>query len=414
MKYLNPADRIILYRKKYNITQQELSNEKIARVFIGMIEIGKRGLTLRTARLIAQSFNDILKAKKIDEKVSPEDLLKNKHDQALEVLEEMLSKKLILNTKVIDIDEALFQLPVLENSKYCLTIGKIFFDAGNVELAKYYAEKGLVDNFHKKNLENIKQLILLLANANEILGGYDNTISVVTKNEDLVTKKNDVLAQSILLKNANAVWKTGDGKKAVATLEKLSRKTKDRDLKFEIRSLIAEITYLEFKKAKKAIKMFDALLPGTSDKERFTIYSHLLEIGAMNKKSFDLNELINKTLNLIKTYKANSNETFCVYTKIAVAYEKLKEKDLAVKYFMEALSTKGSSTNICEKYDVLNNFLIFLIKAKKSNSAKIMEFLENCYVELFEVCENYKPIAYFAKIYPSRSKITKMLERIKI
>ena len=59
--FLSPEEKLLAFRKKHKITQGELVGEDITRVFLGMIEIGKRSLTEKTAKLLCKNFNRILK-----------------------------------------------------------------------------------------------------------------------------------------------------------------------------------------------------------------------------------------------------------------------------------------------------------------------------------------------------------------
>ena len=101
--FLTPEEKIAYLRKKYKLTQNDLSSIEIKRQFIGMIEIGKRGLTKNTAEIICKNFNLALKNKNINDHITVEFLLETKEEQALKKLSKMMENNKIRSDLEIDI-----------------------------------------------------------------------------------------------------------------------------------------------------------------------------------------------------------------------------------------------------------------------------------------------------------------------
>ena len=97
--FLSPEEKLLRLRKKYKITQGELVGEDITRVFLGMIEIGKRSLTEKTAKLLCKNFHKIFEERGITDRISLADLMKTKEKQAIEFLNEMLKSEINISNE---------------------------------------------------------------------------------------------------------------------------------------------------------------------------------------------------------------------------------------------------------------------------------------------------------------------------
>ena len=152
--FLSPEEKLLRLRKKYKITQGELVGEDITRVFLGMIEIGKRSLTEKTAKLLCKNFHKIFEERGITDRISLADLMKTKEKQAIEFLNEMLKSEInISNENLWIIEEALYELEPKERSEFCEKLYIRFKNRERYTLAREY----LLKSFHGvRKIKNLK------------------------------------------------------------------------------------------------------------------------------------------------------------------------------------------------------------------------------------------------------------------
>ena len=142
--FLSPEEKLLAFRKKHRITQGELVGDDITRVFLGMIEIGKRSLTEKTAKLLCKNFTKILGERGIKDSIKLSELMKTKEEQALEYLENITKdENSDLKENIWEIEEALFELNDNDRSEYCMRLFARFESEGNYLDARDYILKSL-------------------------------------------------------------------------------------------------------------------------------------------------------------------------------------------------------------------------------------------------------------------------------
>ncbi|MDN5303818.1 MAG: hypothetical protein PWP46_697 [Fusobacteriaceae bacterium] len=92
MKILSPNEKIVFLRKKYKISQVELTQGKFSRSYLGMVEIGKTNFNKKFAKAIVNNFNTILSNRGIDEKVELDYLLETKEEQIKKISNNFLKR----------------------------------------------------------------------------------------------------------------------------------------------------------------------------------------------------------------------------------------------------------------------------------------------------------------------------------
>lgn len=170
--FLSPEEKLLRLRKKYKITQGELVGDDITRVFLGMIEIGKRSLTEKTAKLLCKNFHKIFEERGIKDKISLDELMKTKEEQALEFLNNMLMSEInISNENLWIIEEALYELEPRERSEFCEKLYIRFKNRARYTLAREY----LLKSFHgirkvKNLLEKLNDMFFICEQLNDPQG----------------------------------------------------------------------------------------------------------------------------------------------------------------------------------------------------------------------------------------------------
>ena len=167
--FLSPEEKLLGLRKKYKITQGELVGDDITRVFLGMIEIGKRSLTEKTAKLLCKNFHKILSEQGIKDKISIQELMKTREKQAVEFLNNMLLSEInISDDNIWIIEEALYELSPKERSEFCEKLYERFKHRERYQLAREY----LLKSFHgvrkiPKLKEKLKDIFFLCEKLND-------------------------------------------------------------------------------------------------------------------------------------------------------------------------------------------------------------------------------------------------------
>ncbi|MCX7726700.1 MAG: tetratricopeptide repeat protein [Chitinispirillaceae bacterium] len=196
---------------------------------------------------------------------------------------------------------------------------------------------------------------------------YNKVISEINKSSISDAKLKPIEAEA---------WKAlGDTAKAVKCLEEAINKEKDRFLMMQLAQL-----YFELKLYDKAINLYNKLIESTPDSLKhdnvqmaillnnnaWTIYASgtrdLSDALKMAKRAY---ELLHYNINILDTYtailfkmgnykecikvleenKASKNERALLY-RIAMAYEKIKNKNKAKRYLEDALQTKVEEQKI--------------------------------------------------------------------
>jgi HTH-type transcriptional regulator, quorum sensing regulator NprR len=154
MDFLTPGQKIRKLRKELNMNQEDLASDTIARPFISMIEIGKRGLSYDTAKAIAEKFNKHAQDLGIKLSVDADFILrKPSEDAELYCLEILQNNSLESIKEVIQVSTQ-FQLELVKAKAY-LTLGDFYINAHNYieAFANHNIALDLYKNTNKKELE---------------------------------------------------------------------------------------------------------------------------------------------------------------------------------------------------------------------------------------------------------------------
>lgn len=399
--FLSPEEKLLAFRKKHKITQGELVGDDITRVFLGMIEIGKRSLTEKTAKLLCKNFTKILNERGIKDSIKLEDLMKTKEEQALEFLERVLKdSKSNLKENMWEIEEALFELTDNDRSHYCIELFKRFKKEGNLLDARDYLLKSL---HGIRKIPDIKERILEIFDLNEELADYSNSIFAYKKFEDKLAKEKWSRAvEELQYKYSIALIECGQGEKALEIFKFLFRKTKFDDISFKVRKMIAH-AYYKIENYEPSIKEYISLAKGRSTEDKAEAYSNLIKIGIiLNDKAF-LKKFYDKCKENYET--SNIKDEFLNFDILVLLGKGAKvlgkTKD-SKSFYMEALITgKNNNSPIEKRMEIIAElFEIF----EKSDFFSVQS-IESEYRSLLEEKKDYKPaikiLGYYQKNMPN-------------
>lgn len=399
--FLSPEEKLLAFRKKHKITQGELVGEDITRVFLGMIEIGKRSLTEKTAKLLCKNFNRILKERGIKDSIKVEELMKDKEQQAIEFLKEILTKDNISSKEVIwDIEEALYEINEVERGNYCLQLFEKFYSLKEYRIAKNY----LLKSMHRiKNIAIIKENLLKIFELNSILGDYEGSVFAYRRFKNRLGKEKwcEIL-EKILFDYSYALIKCCEYDEAFENIQLLIKKTKDDQLLFEAKKLLGK-AYKKMGDYPHATREYISLAKGKSSQDKAEAYSNMIEIALETEdiqllKKFYEKCKVNYEVEGIKDEKLN----FEILTWLGKGAKKLQKNKDSKAFFMEALMVgKSNNYSIEKRMEIISElFQIF----EKSDFFSVQS-IENEYFNLLLDEKNYKPgiriLEYYYKTLPA-------------
>ena len=399
--FLSPEEKLLAFRKKHKITQGELVGDDITRVFLGMIEIGKRSLTEKTAKLLCKNFTKILGERGIKDSIKLSDLMKTKEEQALEYLENITKDTTSdLKENIWEIEEALFELNDNDRSEYYMKLFARFENEENYLDARDYILKSL---HGIRKIVDLKEKLLEIMKLNKILGDYKNSVFTYRKFEDRLSKEKWSKEYEMLqYKYAEALVETEGYTEALNILKFLFKKCKNEDFLFEVRKMIAR-AYRNMGEYEESSREYVSLAKGRSSEEKAEAYSKLIEIGIIIKDKAFLKKFYEKCKD---NYEINGIKEECINFDVLVllakgAKELGKTKD-SRSFYMEALMVgKNSGCEIEERMEIITE----LFKMFEKSDFYSVQSIENEYINLLELKKDYKPaikiLEYYQKNMPS-------------
>ena len=392
--FLSPEEKLLAFRKKHRITQGELVGDDITRVFLGMIEIGKRSLTEKTAKLLCKNFTKILGERGIKDSIKLSELMKTKEEQALEYLENITKDEnsdLIEN--IWEIEEALFELNDNDRSEYCMRLFARFESEGNYLDARDYILKSL---HGIRKIADLKEKLLEIMKLNKILRDYKNSVFTYRKFEDRLLKEKWSKEYEI------ALVETGVYTEALNILKFLFKKSKNEDFLFEVRKMIAK-TYKNMGDYEEASKEYVSLAKGRSSEEKAEAYSKLIEIGILTEDKVFLKKFYEKCKDNYEISGIKEEcENFDVLVLLGKGAKELGKTKDSKSFYMEALMVgKNSGCEIEERMEIIAE----LFQMFEKSDFYSVQSIENEYISLLELKKDYKPaikiLEYYQKNMPS-------------
>lgn len=399
--FLSPEEKLLAFRKKHKITQGELVGDDITRVFLGMIEIGKRSLTEKTAKLLCKNFTKILGERGIKDSIKLSDLMKTKEEQALEYLENITKDATSdLKDNIWEIEEALFELNDNDRSEYCMRLFVRFANEKSYLNARDYILKSL---HGIRKIVDLKEKLSEIMNLNKILADYKNSVFTYRKFEDRLSKEKWSKEYEMLqYKYAEALVETEGYSEALNILKFLFKKSKNEDFLFEVRKMIAK-TYKNMGDYKEAAKEYVSLAKGRSSEEKAEAYSKVIEIGIITKDRAFLKKFYEKCKD---NYEINGIteecDNFDVLVLLAKGAKELGKTKDSKSFYMEALMVgKNSGCEIEERMEIITE----LFQMFEKSDFYSVQSIENEYINLLELKKDYKPaikiLEYYQKNMPS-------------
>lgn len=362
-KILTPNEKLKLIRKKYGLKQYEITDNKIKRNTISMIETGKNNLTIKTAEILVNKINQLLELKGIEDRVSVEYLTEGTDNQ-IEKIEKNLLEKLNNNPENENlIEEIDYFLLDKKDSKFkfelYVKIADTYYNKQAYFKSIFYYSKifeyAVVNETGNRLFSftfNFITSLYYLRRYSELLSVY----TLIEHNFEKYNKTNQLIIANI---KRRVMLENEMYKECLADIGK----NMDFDLlesdEIYSQSVIhtqAECHYY-LKNFSMALELFEQMVNSSFIKLKVLgtvgialVYRDLDDIDKLSTKLNEINDLL-KSIDENYGYKQE------IYLNMAKCYDKLAEYDTAEYYLKRIIEISEQALNLPITYNAIKILL---------------------------------------------------------
>lgn len=399
--FLSPGEKILKYRKQYQITQGELTDGKISKTYLGMVEKGKKNLSKKTGIILFKNLEKILKDKNIKLDISYEELMESSESQARKYLVKLIGGENIDECKWM-IEEAILKLPLCEQKEYLLKLSSFYLrnkvpNEARRSYAKFFQRTREVKNYKSEFLQFLKLC--------KVFEKYKVIILIFEKYEDeLKSLRWDKDIEKIYYYYVFSLWKLEKNIESSERIFRVLKNIKDKGIKQETLKLLAEIN-LKNKKYDEALEIYELLLKKATRADKKTdIFYNLIELYRAKKDKEEMKNIYIKLKRIQERYfEENDPGKFKITYTLGKVAEELDRKQESKSYYIEALIIgKGIEVPIEQVLEIiLSLFKMF----KKSDYYSLLS-IEKEYFKILEKSKDFRPavklLEYYNKHYPEK------------
>lgn len=399
--FLSPGEKILKYRKQYQITQGELTDGKISKTYLGMVENGKKALSRKTGMLLFKNLEKILKDRKIELNISYEELMESSEEQARQYLENILKENFFQQSKWM-IEEAILKLSLLDQKEFLLRLSDFYLkndmhNDARINFAKFFQRTSEVKNYGDEFLKFLE----LSAEFEK----YDIVILIFEKYEDeLKQLKWTKELEKIYYYYIYSLWKLEGEIDSSEKIALVLKNIKDKKIKHETLKLLGEINFKN-KKYTEAVEIYNLILKKAINiDEKINIYYNLIELYEETKNIDELKNVYLKLRRIQERYfEENSNKKFKLFYILGKLADILNRKHECKSYFVEAMVIgKGVEVPLDQ---VMEMICCLFNMFKKSDYYSLLS-IEKEYFNILENYKDYSPaiklIEYYHNYYPEK------------
>ena len=417
MEILSISQKIASLRKKYKISQSELTMDKISRSYLAMIETEKVKLNKTIANLLAENFNIIFKEKGVDRIISPEYLLETKEEQVYK-LAVMLSDKLDeedLEETIIEIENYAHEYSGEERVILYKKVGDKLLEKEDYRRANIYYLRVVNDILKKGDLELISEFIVHLLKSSEHLDEYIEIISLESTISKYAEKLVPELQFEIYTSMARIQEKRGDYESALEYYKILDEMDLDHDEKFNILYSKA-FCYENIEEYAKARSIYRGILVRYEDTYRkFLVSLNLMTLSQKEEETEKVKFYFRKNVKFLKELEQEGYpldiEKYYRMARVSLYLNRKKSS----KEYLEKTISKETSYALKEveyQYFTINNLLGIY---SKKDIERVKE-LEKKYFELMDIKKRFEIAYSFISYYENfgiKNQLSDFLNRIK-
>ncbi len=417
MEILSISQKIASLRKKYKISQSELTMDKISRSYLAMIETEKVKLNKTIANLLAENFNIIFKEKGVDRIISPEYLLETKEEQVYK-LAVMLSDKLDeedLEETIMEIENYAHEYSGEERVILYKKVGDKLLEKDDYRRANIYYLRVVNDILKKGDLELISEFIVHLLKSSEHLDEYIEIISLESTISKYAEKLVPELQFEIYTSMARIQEKRGYYESALEYYKILDEMDLDYDEKFNILYSKA-FCYENIEEYAKARSIYRGILVRYEDTYRkFLVSLNLMTLSQKEEETEKVKFYFRKNVKFLKELEQEGYpldiEKYYRMARVSLYLNRKKSS----KEYLEKTISKETSYALKEveyQYFTINNLLGIY---SKKDIERVKE-LEKKYFELMDIKKRFEIAYSFISYYENfgiKNQLSDFLNKIK-
>ena len=417
MEILSISQKIASLRKKYKISQSELTMDKISRSYLAMIETEKVKLNKTIANLLAENFNIIFKEKGVDRIISPEYLLETKEEQVYK-LAVMLSDKLDeedLEDTIMEIENYAHEYSGEERVILYKKVGDKLLEKEDYRRANIYYLRVVNDILKKGDLGLISEFIVHLLKSSEHLDEYIEIISLESTISKYAEKLVPELQFEIYTSMARIQEKRGDYESALEYYKILDEMDLNYDEKFNILYSKA-FCYENIEEYAKARSIYRGILVRYEDTYRkFLVSLNLMTLSQKEEETEKVKFYFRKNVKFLKELEQEGYpldiEKYYRMARVSLYLNRKKSS----KEYLEKTISKETSYSLKEveyQYFTINNLLGIY---SKKDIERVKE-LEKKYFELMDIKKRFEIAYSFISYYENfgiKNQLSDFLNKIK-
>jgi len=420
MIVLSPVEKLILYRKKYKISQKELSGESMSRSHLAMIETGKNSLNEHTAILIVENFNQILRDRGIDESIALENLMETKEMQVEKLKNSFLDKlddHESLDLTVSEIESYASEYDADTKIMLYKKMGDLFYEKDNPHRATSFYLRIINDLIIKRDSKTLGEISVTLIRIYLQTENYHAAIDL----ENLIKSEInsfEVKEKTIMYFNLGCIFDSLKlHKQALHYFVLVETFINNPNQFYDVKNYQA-LSLADIGDTSEAISIYRSLmLKYKSPSKKLTINNNLLYIAKKNNDLEKVKFYYRKCKNLIKKELASEDIDYEVFTLEQIqhylgetALYLGKRKD-ALQFFLDVCEDE-THRNTDLKFDSIKNILLL------SNKKKLLTVLslEKIYFDLLKREKDLSVGFEFISFYTRenlRDEQERFLEKIK-
>ncbi|RKD31651.1 hypothetical protein [Thermohalobacter berrensis] len=371
-------------RKELGFKQHEITGGEITRNLISLIENNKTPLNEKTAKILAENMNKLLRKSNINMIIDPEDLLnperyyaKKKVDQYINQFESAASDR-DKEEKIKEIETFLINWDIPDKKTVAFgKIGDYYYSQKEFYKAYIYFIKAFENSIKISRPTVICTLILKITRCCLKLEKYDEAIhysKIVLIYEEIIPE--DLLSK-ILFNTALTYYHLELYSHSIDIIRKVEDKLNriDGQKLFDLLTLKA-ICYKEMEEYEKGLNIHEKILTIIDDnlieKKIIVLVNILNTLYGMNDKE-RVSECLNTILEFLNKLPSTNVYLCQIYYEIGCAYKFLDRYNEAEEYFEKSLEYAERKNNLTIQAKATLNLIDIY---KMSNNKKKIDVLK--------------------------------------
>lgn len=397
--FLSPGEKLLKYRKKYGITQEELAGGKVSKTFIGMLEKNQKPLNKKTGKILYNNLISLIKSEK--DIITYEVFVKNIDEQIKEYFRNIKEKENeFLKLDQYILEEIVLKLRKTDQNKKIKLIIDIYKKNNRTEDCKIWYTKFFQRiNILKGHEDEFLDFLKISIRLQEYKVPFIFLRKYMDEIQCLQTKKQYDEIKYIYL------FLLVESKKNNEFFEQLELlKIKDKDVKIKLLKILGKV-YIRIGDYNKAIEIYNLFLKKVKNNdEKIEIINNQIDLYIQKK---DFIEIKNNYIKLKKIqekilHKTEENKFNLLYELGRVA-EILGRKNESKNYYIEALII-GKGVDV--PMEKVMQIILSLFKNFEKNDYYSLLSIEKEYFKILEKHRDYraalKLIEYYYKNHPKR------------